>query len=172
MQKKALDLITAGIAVDDEERRYNSNRWLFLSGSPGCGKTAVLLAAAIVACKDVGVLIVCPTGCLVHSFKARLPYADGIENIRVDTIQGVLNYKRPGADSKVRWSPPSALRRIDLILMDEASQYEDVEWERLFGCIREQPHKPYVCIGADFQQLQPVVSGGSCRRFCECMPCV
>jgi hypothetical protein len=43
----------------------------------------------------------------------------------MDTIQGVLKYQRPGADGKVRWAPPTALRRIDLILLDEGSQYED-----------------------------------------------
>ena len=44
----------------------------------------------------------------------------------MDTIQGVLKYQRPGADGKVRWAPPTALRRIDLILLDEGSQYEDI----------------------------------------------
>ena len=34
----------------------------------------------------------------MHSFKAQLPELDGIENIRVGTIHGVLNYKRPGQD--------------------------------------------------------------------------
>ena len=168
-QREALSLIAKGVSLDDEEQRHNSRRWLYLGGAPGCGKTAVLLAAAIAACKHVGVLIVCPTGCLVHSFKARLPDIEGIENVSVDTIQGVLKYKRPGADSKVRWSPPSALRRIDLILIDEGSQYEDREWLRLFSCVREQPHMPFVCTGADFQQLQPVESGGACQRHCESM---
>ena len=92
----------------------------------------------------------------------------------MDTIQGVLNYKRSGSDSKVTWSPPSALRRIDLILLDEASQYEDQEWDRFFKSVKEQPHSPYVVTVADFKQLQPVVSGkdgkGSlCQKFCEKM---
>ncbi len=65
--------------------------------------------------------------------------------------------------------PPSALRRIDLILCDEASQYEDREWSRLFTSIKEQPHKPFTGLVADFQQLQPVVSGDLCRQFCEKM---
>jgi len=140
-----------------------------VAGAPGSGKSAILLEAAIRACEFVGVCIVCPTGVLVHSFKAKLPEKDGIENIRVDTIQGILNYKRPGADAKVRWSPPSALRRIDLILVDEASQYEDREWQRFFTVIQEQPHKPFVMTVADFQQLQPIVSGALCRQHCECM---
>ena len=114
----------------------------------------------------------CPTGYLVHQYKAGLPEMPCIENIRVDTIQGVLNYKRAGADGKVRWSPPSALRRIDLILMDEASQYEDAEWLRFFQTVMEQPHSPFVGIVADFQQLQPVISGGQCRMFCDKMETV
>ena len=79
------------------------------------------------------VLIICPTGYLVHQYKSRLPDREGVERIRVDTIQGVLNYKRKGKDSKVTWTPPSALRKIDLILADEGSQYEDQEWQRLFS---------------------------------------
>jgi hypothetical protein len=83
-----------------------------------------------------------------------------------------LNYKRPGKDSQVRWSPPSALRRVDLILFDEGSQYDDPEWSRSYTCIREQPHLPYVAVVADFQQLQPVTSGGLCKKFCERMETV
>ena len=84
------------------------------------------------------VLIICPTGLLVHQCKSRIPEQGGVEGIRVDTVQGVLQYKRKGADSKVTWAPPSALRRIDLILCDEGSQCEDTEFERLFTSIREQ----------------------------------
>ena len=87
-------------------------------------------------------------------------------------IEGVLNYKRSGKDSKVVWTPPSALRKIDLILCDEGSQYEDQEWDRFFQCIREQPHKPFTVLVADFKQLQPVVSGGSCERFSRRMDTV
>ena len=92
--------------------------------------------------------------------------------LKLRPLQGVLNYKRPGNDSKVVWSPPSVLRKIDLILCDEGSQYEDQEWDRFFQCIREQPHKPFTTLVADFQQLQAVVSGGSCERFSRCMDTV
>ena len=111
-------------------------------------------------------LIVCPTGTNVYGFKSQLPDFDGVERVSVDTIQGVLKYKRPGADSQVAWAPPSALRRIDVLLCDEASQYEDVDWSRFFISVREQPHKPYTVVVADFQQLQPVSSGGLCRKHC------
>jgi hypothetical protein len=83
-----------------------------------------------------------------------------------------LQYKRPGKDQKVRWAPPSALRRIDLILVDEGSQYDDKEWERFFQCIKEQPHSPFCAVIADFQQLQPVVAGGRCKAFCDMMESV
>ena len=62
------------------------------------------------------------------------------------------------------------MRRIDVILCDEASQFEDTPWERLFGVVREQPHLPYTCVVADFQQLQPVVSGGLCQKMMSDWP--
>ena len=146
-------------------------RCLFVSGGPRSGKSAVLLELAVRAAKGGNrVLIVCPTGQLVHSFKCQLPEVDGIENVQVDTIHGILRYKRKGADGKVTWAPPSALRRIDLILVDEASQYDNREWKRLTQSIAEQPHSPYVLAVADFQQLQPVVSGGLCQKMLSDWP--
>ena len=131
----------------------------------------MLIEAAVSAVKKgMRVLIVCPTGVLVHALKSQLPDIEGIENVEINTIHGVLQYKRPGPDSKVKWSPPSALRRIDLILIDEASQYDDKEWVRLMQCIKEQPQSPFVAAVADFQQLQPLDSGEYCRRDCEKMP--
>ena len=47
----------------------------------------------------------------------------------------------------------------DCILIDEGSQYDDVEMQRLFQSIQEQPHRPFTTIVADMQQLQPLVSG-------------
>ena len=64
------------------------------------------------------------------------------------------------------------LRRTDLILCDEGSQYEDQEYQRFFTSIQEQPHKPFTALVADFQQLQPVVSGGLCEAFCNKMDTV
>ena len=86
------------------------------------------------------------------------------------TIHGVLRYKRPGADQDVQWDPPSALRRIDVILVDEASQYDNKEWVRFMQAVAEQPHLPYVVAVADFQQLQPVVSGGHCQTMLNGWP--
>ena len=108
--------------------------FLYINGPPGSGKSAVLIELAIRAAKDseLNVLIVCPTGSNVYSFKSQLPEFNGVERIRVDTIQGVLNYKRRGKDGLVRWTPPSALRRIELVLCEEASQYENTDWDRLW----------------------------------------
>ena len=101
----------------------------------------------------------------VYGFKSQIPDFDGADRIGVDTIQGVLRYKRPGQDSQVSWSPPSALRRIDVLLCDEASQFADAEWRRFFTSIKEQPHLPYTVLCADFQQLAPVGSGGMLHCF-------
>ena len=171
-QQEALDLMALGYSYEDEDTRRASNRFLFIKGKPGSGKSLVLLEAAVRACPHIRVLIVCPTGMLVNAFKSKLPEVSGIENISVDTIHGVLNYKRPGADSKVSWSPPTALRQYDLILCDEGSQYDDPEWERLFASIKEQPHSPFTVLVADFQQLQPVSGGVSCHTFCDLMQTV
>ena len=171
-QQRALDIMATGTGYEDEESRVQSLRWLYIAGEPGSGKSAVILEAAVKACSTMSVLIICPTGFLAHSIKAKLPELEGVENIRVDTIHGVLKYKRPGADGKVAWSPPSALRKIDLILVDEGSQYEDREWQRLFTCIQEQPHKPFIAVVADFQQLQPIEAGGMCRACCDRMQTV
>ena len=165
-QEEALGAVAYAVSLDDEEQRRQHARCLFVSGGPGSGKSAVLLEMAIRSAKGgLRVLIVCPTGQLVHSFKCQLPEVDGIENIQVDTIHGMLGYKRTGADEEAQWAPPSAQRRIDLILIDEAVQYDNREWKRLSQAMMEQPHLPSVVAGGDFQQLQPVVSGGLCQKM-------
>ena len=170
-QEEALGAVAYAVSLDDEEQKRQHQRCLFVSGGPGSGKSAVLLEMAVRSSKGgLRVLIVCPTGQLVHSFKSQLPDVEGIENVQVDTIHGVLGYKRKGADEKVQWAPPSALRRIDVILVDEASQYDNLEWKRFAQAVSEQPHLPYVVAVADFQQLQPVVSGGLCQEMLHSWP--
>ena len=56
-----------------------------------------------------------------------------------------------------------------LFFCEERSQYDDLEWERLFKTAKEQPHLPYVVVVADFQQLRPMSNGSLCRKFCEVM---
>ena len=171
-QEEALGAVAYAVSLDDEEEKRQHKRSLFVSGGPGSGKSAVLLEVAIRCVKGgLRVLIVCPTGQLVHSFKSQLPDVEGIENVQVDTIHGVLGYKRKGADEKVQWAPPSALRRIDVILIDEASQYDNREWQRFTQSLAEQPHLPYVMAVADFQQLPPVFpTAGSARRCWDVGP--
>ena len=91
---------------------------------------------------DMHVLMICPTGQLVYNFKSSLPDMPGIENVVVDTLHGVLKYQRPGSDRKVVWTPPTALRKYDVIFVDEASQYTDTEWDRLYMSVRQLPHAP------------------------------
>ncbi len=99
-QKAALEKIDAGISYEDEEAKRGSDRRLYIAGAPGSGKTAVMLEAAVSAAqKGMRVLIVCPTGQLVHNLKSQLPDVDGIENIEINTIHGVLRYKRPDTDA-------------------------------------------------------------------------
>ena len=82
-----------------------SLRWLYVSGAPGSGKTEVLIHLACTWAKKIRVLIVCPTGQNVYNFKSRIP-EDLQENIRVDTLHGVLGYKRTKDDNRV-WAPSS-----------------------------------------------------------------
>ena len=102
-----------GVSCDDQNDKVDvkRSRWLYIQGPPGSGKTQVLIEIAIRCAKlRFTVLIVCPTGTNVYVFKSQLPEFNGVEKISCDTIQGVLKYKRPGADSQVAWAPPSALR--------------------------------------------------------------
>ena len=96
-QLRALDLVATGYSFEDKDTRRESFRFLYINGEPGSGKSAVLLECAIRACPHISVLIVCPTGMLVTAFKSKLPERAGIENISIDIIPGVLNYKRPAA---------------------------------------------------------------------------
>ena len=132
-QEDVLGAAAYALSLDDEEEKRQHQRYLYVKGGPGSGKSAVLLELAVRAAKAGNrVLIVCPTGQLVHSFKSQLPEVDGIENVQVDTIHGVLRYKRKGADGKVAWAPPSALRGIDLIFwLCRMNDDLRLEWGRI-----------------------------------------
>ena len=95
-QQDAINRVKAGVSHEDEFSRANSYRFLYISGPPGSGKSAVILYLAIWASQTMEVLIICPTGFLVHQYKSMIPDREGVERIRVDTIQG-----RPQFKSKV-----------------------------------------------------------------------
>ena len=66
--------------------------------------------------------------------------------------------------------PPSGFKKYEVVFFcDEGSQYDNLEWQRLFQTVKEQPHLPYVMVVADFQQLRPMSNGNMCRKFCERM---
>ena len=70
------------------------------------------------------------------------------------------------------------LRKFDLVLMDEASQYVDREFSRYIVCTTEQPHKPFQVVVADFSQLQPFSKSSPsdakdislCHHYCKHFP--
>ena len=97
-QEEVLGAVAFAVSLDDELQKSQHTRRLFVSGGPGSGKSAVLLEVAVRAARGgIRVLIVCPTGQLVHSFTSQVPELGGVENFQIDTIHGVLRYKRPGA---------------------------------------------------------------------------
>ena len=172
LQQEVLDKVALAVSIDDEEIKRKERRFLYVKGAPGSGKSAVLLEAAIRAAKcGMTVLVVCPTGALVNALKLMLPDFEGVDRIHVDTIHGVLKYKRD-KENAVAWVPPSGFRKYEVVFCDEASQYDDREWSRLFKTLQEQPHFPYCVVVADFQQLQPVSGGGLCKKFCDRMETV
>ena len=168
-QCEVLKRVSDAVSFDDEEERRRSSRFLYVQGAPGSGKSAVMLESAIRSAKmGLTVLIVCPTGALVTTLKLELPDFPGIDRIHVDTLHSVLKYKRQ-KEVSVSWVPPSAFRKYEVVYCDEGSQYDDLQWKRVYLTLMEQPHSPYCVVVADFQQLQPVSGGDLCRQLCESM---
>ena len=166
-QREALDKIAAGLSIDDANALLTARRMFYLKGDPGSGKSEVLVHAVVrAALAGYTVLILCPTGTLVHSYRDRLPAS---ERIVVETIHSSFQITRQ-ADMVVQYSPPSRLRRYDLVLLDEASQVEDHVAQKLVMAIGELPQRPMVCFAADFAQLSPVGGGEIMRSMCERLP--
>ena len=65
-QNEVLQYIDDYVSHDDEDAKSKSQRFLYVKGCPGSGKSAVLLEGAIRCAKGgLTVIIVCPTGALV-----------------------------------------------------------------------------------------------------------
>ena len=167
-QQEALDTIRRGIEkVDANDEQQNR---LFLKGEPGCGKSEVIIHAAVRAALDgYRVLILVPTGTLVHSYRDRLPTH---EFITVETIHSGMQIHRETDREKVQYAPPGRLRRIDLFCLDEASQVEDDIATLLFMAVQELPQKPMFVAAADYQQLSPIKSGHKMSGWCQRMPTI
>jgi len=101
-QRRVLDMVDSACSRSDANIAFNTlERALYVSGKPGAGKTEVLVACAIKAAdKGLNVLVLCPTGSLVHTYKDRMP---DTEHIVVETIHaGMCIYRQ--ADSQVSYS--------------------------------------------------------------------
>jgi ATP-dependent exoDNAse (exonuclease V) alpha subunit len=163
-QEKALLAIAEGVQQDDANTHDFLTRFLHVSGRPGVGKTEVIIHAAHRASQKGGqVLILCPSGTLVHVYRDRLGDMNGVT---VETIHSAFQIGR-NADKAVKYAPPSRLRRYDLIMLDEASQVDDEVCTRLFIAIRELPQRPFFVISADFQQLNPIGASKVVRELCK-----
>ena len=171
-QQEVLQEVEAGMAVCDANITPNS-RILHVTGGPGTGKTEVIVQCALDAANHgARVLVACPIGPLVTSYRERLP-ADG--GIVVETIHSSFRITRK-ADQQ--YIPPGRLRHFDLIIFDEISQIDAKVWTEVRTALSELSPGPFVALVGDFQQLQPVegapllqtalhqeVSSGSLKRI-------
>ena len=166
-QQKAMDFFKRAMSVDNTEDHQTINRKLYIVGEPGAGKTEVFIQFCSYAiANNLRVLILCPTGQLVHSYRQRLPET---ERIKVDTIHAGLRIRR-GEEKLVQHAPPMQLRYFDAIFIDEASQIDDHTCDLLDYAVHELPHNPFIAVSADYKQLQPVGDSGKlCKmeRWCR-----
>ena len=171
-QRRALDWVRECTNRSDESRRCldesvggprgTAGRCLYLAGRPGSGKSEVLVHAAVEAAQEgCRVMILCPTGALVHSYRDRLPVH---ENIQVETLHSGFRIGRD-VDLEVGYAPPSRLRHFDVFLLDEGSQVEDHVTRKVMMGLLELPQEPTLVVAADFQQLNPVKGGGLMKAW-------
>ena len=121
-QQEFLDIVADRINIrDSSDMAAGLDRWMHITGGPGTGKTEAIIHATYRAA-EIGarVLILCPTGALVHAYRERLPPTD---QIIVETLHSGFSIARK-VDLDT-YSPPGRLRRYDLIFIDEASQIGD-----------------------------------------------
>ncbi|CAE7859312.1 unnamed protein product, partial [Symbiodinium necroappetens] len=148
-QQAVLTWVQEGLTISDAAE--SRNRILQVSGSPGTGKTEVVIAAAKLALDDdCRVLIAGPIGLLVAMYRLRLPAND---RLTMETIHSAFKLTRP-ADAA--YIPPGRLRRYDVIIFDEVSQIDGQVWDDLKTALAELHPGPLVLFVGDFQQLQPV----------------
>ena len=150
-QDEALDAIGAGVNIIDGNVEHHGRRTLLMTGGPGTGKTEVVVHAALRAANNgERVLIACPIGALVDTYRERLPPH---HNIVIETVHASFKITRRADQQYV---PPGRLRTFDLIIFDEASQLQADVWEQIKVACGELVPGPFICIVGDFQQLQPV----------------
>ena len=125
-QQEFLDIVAQSInVIDSGEVHDRLKRFMHITGGPGTGKTEAIIHAAYRAAENgARVLILCPTGALVHAYKERLPPTD---QIVVETLHAGFSIARK-ADSQT-YAPPGRLRRYDLIFIDYASQICDAVYK-------------------------------------------
>lgn len=111
-------------------------------------------------------LILCPVGQLVASYRQRLP---DTEFLRIDTVHAGLRIYRED-EQLVQHSPPSSLRQYDAILLDECSQLDNNIGRKLQIAIGELPTDPFIGLAADYKQLQPVGQSGARESWCRLLP--
>ena len=162
-QEEFLAIVADRINVrDPTDMAATFDRWMHITGGPGTGKTEAIIHAAYAAAEaGARVLILCPTGALVHSYKERLPPTD---QIMVETLHGGVSIARK-VDMNT-YAPPGRLRRYDLIFIDEASQIGDAIFECIWCGGRELPQKPFFVVGADFSQVAPIGGGERFKELC------
>ena len=163
-QVEFLDSVAERINIrDSSDMAGGLSRWMHITGGPGTGKTEAIIHAAYRAAEaGARVLILCPTGALVHAYKERLPPTD---QIVVETLHSGFSIARK-VDLDT-YAPPGKLRRYDLIFIDEASQIGDAIFDCIVVGVRELPQKPFVVVGADYQQVAPIGGGTVGQDLCD-----
>ena len=157
-QAEMLEAVKQGVAVEDANVHANS-RLLLVTGKPGAGKTEAVIGSAIAAAEaGERVLIACPIGALVDTYRQKLPPH---ENIVVETVHASQRITRKADEQYI---PPGRLRTFDLIIYDEVSQLEDEVWQKVELAIKELNPHPYVCLVGDFKQLQPAFGEPSLKK--------
>ena len=154
-------------SVADANEHDASHRMVHLCGDPGSGKTEAIIQLALrLGRNSANVLILCPTGQLVTTYRERISEDDN-DTIVVETIHSGFRIARD-ADAKT-YAPPGRLRRYDAIIVDEASQIDDHVASMFLCGFRELPQKPALVVAADYQQLRQVGHrGGKCIMEALC----